>query len=209
MFGKKNKGTKIFVILFVVILLGSLTYLIMNDKNNVNSKLSELYDGIKSLFSKESRSVPVHRVPDDLTINMDEIEPKEIKFNEEEVLGSGLEQPSFEQPQLLSNIESTSGSPIAYVSEIIESRPMGFRESQDYVRNTGFVPKRQRGPDLGPKRLAEEYYNLEIDCPRGCALIGKNKTYGCIDPINDPDNCVFARDCRGCKEYDVEIFEQV
>ena len=52
MFGKKNKGTKIFVILFVVILLGSLTYLIMNDKNNVNSKLSELYDGIKSLFSK-------------------------------------------------------------------------------------------------------------------------------------------------------------
>ena len=52
MFGKKNKGTKIFVILFVVILLGSLTYLIMNDKNNVNSKLSELYDGIKSLLAK-------------------------------------------------------------------------------------------------------------------------------------------------------------
>jgi hypothetical protein len=191
-------------------------------KRFYNNVTSQNYDGIKNqgveIYNDVLEGVGLVEVreppqmEDDNVGAMDELDEYQQLYENREMENTrmGVENTINQQNKLLTEIEVSNGVPLAYEVDVIRSEPGLISQINDFSRNVGYVQNRNEAR-LVPRRVAEEYYDLEIDCPKGCALIGREgeEVVGCINPVDSPDNCVFAHECRGCKEYDVDIFEAV
>ena len=187
-----------------------------------NNITSQNYEGIKGqgleIYNELMEGVGLVEVEeppqmeDDNVGAMDELDEYQQLYENREMENTrmSVENTIDVQNKLLTEIEVSNGVPLAYEVDVIRSEPGIISQINDFSRNVGYIQNRNEAR-LVPRRVAEEYYDLEIDCPKGCALIGREgeEVVGCINPVDSPDNCVFAHECRGCKEYDVDIFEAV